>query len=63
MYSYTDTTLLIMSWARYPIVGPGSGAPEMVGEPLDPRGAIAIARTRVLHSHYKINNDDMLCEY
>ncbi|ORY79735.1 hypothetical protein BCR35DRAFT_304555 [Leucosporidium creatinivorum] len=58
---YTDTTLLIMSWVRYPIVGPGSGAPEgREGQPLDPRGAIAIARTRVLHSHYKITNDDML---
>jgi hypothetical protein len=51
-----------MSWVRYSIVGPGSGAAEQAGEPLDPRGAIAIARTRVLHSHYKITNDDMLCE-
>lgn len=61
-HSYTDTTILIMSYIRYPLVGPGSGAELKLGQPLDPRGAIAIARTAVLHSHYKITNDDMLCK-
>ncbi|SGY77415.1 BQ5605_C005g03630 [Microbotryum silenes-dioicae] len=57
---YVDTNVLIGSFIRYPMVGPGSGVVESAG-PLDPRGAIAIARINLQHSHYKvITNSDLL---
>ncbi|SCV69544.1 BQ2448_2564 [Microbotryum intermedium] len=56
---YVDTSILIGSFLRYPMVGPGSGV-ESAG-PQDPRGAIAIARINLQHSHYKaITNNDLL---
>ena len=56
---YVDTSILINSFLLYPLVGPGSGD-ATTSEQKDPRGALAIARMNVLHSNYRISNDDYL---
>lgn len=56
-----DSLVLINSWITYPLLGPGSGAVDD-GRPLDPRGALAIARMNYFRFKYKahITNDDLL---
>ncbi|KAF8524797.1 hypothetical protein BU17DRAFT_84290 [Hysterangium stoloniferum] len=59
---YMDTSLLINSWVFCPIYGPGSGAacPANSAD-IDPRNALAVARTNWLHGRYpSISNDDLL---
>ncbi|KAG8762138.1 hypothetical protein FRC11_010969 [Ceratobasidium sp. 423] len=56
---YVDTAILIQTWVHVPITGPGSGLEELP-KGVDPRGAIAVARTNWLHSKYAISNDEYL---
>ena len=51
-----QTGTLISTWLTSPLVGPGSGyeIPEDCGTPVDPRGAIAIARMNWMHRKYPI---------
>ncbi|KAJ3545435.1 hypothetical protein NM688_g5625 [Phlebia brevispora] len=55
-----DTGTLIATWITNPLVGPGSGLepPDDCSTPVDPRGALAIARVNWLHRKYPILNDD-----
>ena len=48
----SDTAVLIFAFIFYPLVGPGSGTPEVTG-PRDPRSAIAVARINFLHGQWK----------
>ncbi|KDQ50418.1 hypothetical protein JAAARDRAFT_42081 [Jaapia argillacea MUCL 33604] len=62
---YADTAILISTWIICPVAGtfdleakptePGAKTVE-----LDPRCALAVARTNWLHSKYNISNDDYL---